>query len=354
VSALVQRELQLHKFNVTSRRARLLDKFREDPTISKFFLDLAQTRARVRNLMFKRVSSLVSRASANSSILALFGRPVPGVPGVGMGSGGNPVRLMEQVLDVMDSDDFVREFTAMSGNLVDLGSWFNDTASGKMDIFLETTKNTSRETFAVDTEHFLRHWSSLELDLINSYMDIEAKFMRSLPESLFKQDDADQSFYDLGNMSAFAAALKNVTMPNMTGTNTSSYCPTMNEMAQLDHEVVKGTSQISESFSSVKRVLPTVGQVFSQMIPEDGKEAPQAAARLTNILGLMLNTSDIMLESMGVCTVQLTGKLAPHLVERFECAQPSPKQMSGAAARRRPFLTVVFSAIAAWLSAKLF
>mmetsp|Transcript_80431 Transcript_80431/g.213489 ORF Transcript_80431/g.213489 Transcript_80431/m.213489 type:complete len:398 (-) Transcript_80431:190-1383(-) len=364
-AALFQKVLQLDGSIDRDGKAKLLHKVWEDRTLRGYFMDVADTQLKVQNLLLRHVSSTVTTGLANYS-LQMEGKQLPTMPSSmplmpGMGSGGmisidatKQMQVVEEILDALGSDDFIRNFTKLQGDMADLADWFNVSTAGHMDLFKKNSENSSREEFTADVTHFLRNWQNMELDFFVSMIGLETEFTGSMPQSLFKADYKTRALEAHGNISLFVEAVKEMSEPNMTGHDGSIFCPFMGELVKVEPQLKDMTRQIETSLASAQRLLPTIGRMFGQLLPEDDVEAQQMTPRLLFTLGVTLNSTQALIGTLVSYSGRMTGELAPLIRDKMRCEEEPVGDKSGAACPLRgALLAGALSMATAWASSRL-
>lgn len=359
-SALVQKELQLHRFLDSGSKARLLQRLREDPTMREFLVNYADVQKKIHEFLMQRATNQVVAGLTNSSAVVSLYQQLPGampsMPGMGGGGsmtmGADQMKMMEEMLDALSSDDFLRNYTKMQGDLVDLMSWFNTTASGHMDMFVDTTRNSTTHEFVIEATQFMNRFQNMELDLMVSALALQADLTHHMPKNVFKDKDYGSQADDaVGNITMVVDAMKNMTRPNMTNVDGQVYCPFMISLKDIQPQLEKGLTEIQTAIKGAKKMLPMVGRMFGSIMPEDDVEAQEMTPRLLFMLGLSMNTSEAVMNDMAYFQLQFTGKFAPLVREKLACVEEASQgDHSGAVHTHSGIATALLSAAVVLLS----
>eukprot|EP00415_Alexandrium_ostenfeldii_P000591 UN0591 len=187
----------------------------------------------------------------------------------------------------------------------------------------------------------------MELDFFVSMIGLETEFTSSMPQSLFKADYKTRALEVHGNISLFVEAVKDMSEPNMTGHDGSIFCPFMGELVKANPQMKDMSSQIETSLASAQKMLPMVGRMFSQLLPEDDVEAQEMTPRLLFTLGVTLNSTQSLIGTLVSYSSRLTGDLAPLILDKMSCEEAFGEE-SGARSLQSVFLASMISMVAAW------
>lgn len=318
-SALVQTDFRVHRdalrFSINQRVAEALA---SDEAIRRYVADFTKAELSAHRLLFQYATASAKKAAVPEEELAEL-PPLPSGEDVAMGPVEDKVQVLQGLLEALEDDAFYQNLTSAVEEVEELVRWFNESAEGHVELYLQTTPNeTSEKSFAMDFDSFLRHWSHLEMDFLLQLLSLSASFAKSIPVTMLKSEVQSQLQSGLESLSAFVAAMENITIPNLSGMNGENFCPMMVERMKRDTDVVVATNAVLAMVSASKRMLPSMGEAFMRLMPQDAP-VRAAPARVPLVLGTMLNVTDTCLQNMRDYRHTLTSRLVPLLANYMDC-----------------------------------
>lgn len=235
------------------------------------------------------------------------------------GSAENESHILEGLLATLQTDAFLQNLTVATEAAVDFVDWFKTSSEGHVEMFLETTANTTTEkAFATDFDSFLRHRSKAELDFLVQLASMASNFAQTIPNHMLKADFKSQLAANVGNLSVFVRAVENITLPNLTGTTGGTFCSVVTRKLLSDADVAGSIESVLGLVLASQQALPGLERAFVWILPRS------APARLTPhqippVMRRMLNASGSILMSMRDYRLQLRDKLLPHLQQHMNC-----------------------------------
>jgi len=325
-AALFQRGVEVHSALDEEGKRTLARKLTESPDLQGVLESLSQSDAAIRAALYAQLNSglSISRDSLNASARGALGKSthlhfMPAVPLDATGS--NLETMINGLLDALRDDDFVRNFTKMSSEMQDLSAWLDKTGSGKVEMFLQNENGSSEEAFKVDTDRFVREWFDVTLSFLQQMVQITAQFTEAMPAGLLNGQDATLLSRNLtANISKVINTVRGIKPADMSKISMQAYCPHLLSSWKRDDEQVHVLRAALKQINVTRRMLPTIGQAWSNMVGDD-PEAETMTPRLLFMIQQMFDYSYSLLDSFGSNDHKFSGVLAPYLHKRIGCSE---------------------------------
>uniref|UniRef100_A0A7S0FW45 Uncharacterized protein n=1 Tax=Pyrodinium bahamense TaxID=73915 RepID=A0A7S0FW45_9DINO len=349
--AFFQKSLQVQPLISEDAKAALVAKLEGDPEMRSALADLVNTQTEFRTMLVKHFQGLVAStlpiadsaaSSDGQSGATLEATSVRGADG----SAGalDAASTLLQLLDAAGSDDFLRNFTRMSGDVQEVSQWLEQTGRGKMDLFILAENGSSNETFLVDASRFLRGWRHLKANFMAELVRRIARHTRSTPKELDTSRLASTAMYLYSNISKLAPTLSSIPPPNVSTAGEEVSCASMNRIVKAGRLDDKALDNQLQSVEKSQKRMALIGQAFGGILPDDDPVKREITPRLLLTIEQMLNYTSGVVEGYGSFNRQLHEKFAPLVMARLGCSVDEPLQLRSSAGGLGPgLLTVALS-----------